>query len=346
VNEPDDFGLSPRATLAHVADTTPAPGHSAFWQGWREEVFALQPRLAPAAPDRPDPGATHEFESVRHERVFARLVEPDDSACVRAGLVVLHGLRRPPPLIDDEARWKPVADRGVAVLLPRLRGWPAPGSPPADPEWIASGLEVPLEHPGRGCAWVMSAILADALSAIRALQDDLARRFPRAEVPMFVFGESLGGGLGVMVAAQLAERAPLSRLVIGSPSLGDWTWRLANPGAGRGRVIERCALRSDAAACVRLFDAAVHARHVECPVLCRLALRDDVVPAPAAAGVFNALAAPPGLKWRVVTKYDHFDGGITDARRHAVFRRDADRFLDPALDIPGFAPGSGAPAYA
>jgi cephalosporin-C deacetylase-like acetyl esterase len=83
---------------------------------------------------------------------------------------------------------------------------------------------------------------------------------------------------------------------------------------------------------LRLHDAAIHARRVRCPALCKLALRDEVVPAPAAASVFNALGTDPGRKWRHVTRYGHFDGGIADGRRHAAFERLVVEFLDPGRE--------------
>ena len=142
-----------------------------------------------------------------------------------------------------------------------------------------------------------------------------------------------------MAASQLADVNEPARLVIGLPTMGDWPWRLALPenaaeaGAG-GRIrrflLDHPNLRADAMTTLRVFDAAVHARRITCPVLCKLAARDDVVPAPAAAAVFNALGSDPGLKWRFVTHYGHFDGGLADLRRHAMFEKVAADFLDPA----------------
>jgi len=57
-----------------------------------------------------------------------------------------------------------------------------------------------------------------------------------------------------------------------------------------------------------------------------------MVPAPAAASVFNALATDPARKWRHVVKYGHFDGGIADMRRHAAFEKLVVEFLDPAKE--------------
>jgi hypothetical protein len=79
-----------------------------------------------------------------------------------------------------------------------------------------------------------------------------------------------------------------------------------------------------------LLDAVHHARAATCPVLCKLALRDDVVPAPSAAAVFNALASPQN--WAFWTRFGHYDGGIADARRHELFERVHPAFADPVLE--------------
>ena len=162
----------------------------------------------------------------------------------------------------------------------------------------------------------------------------------RGRGPLCLHGESVGGGLAVLAGGQLAGRVPIDRLALALPTLGDWPWRLgpgAGPRGGAGSVgadvarflVAHASLDGQVATTLRLFDAAVHAHGVRPPVLCKLALRDDIVPAPTAAAIFNALATPPGLKRRFVTGYGHFDGGLADLRRHAEFDKLVDRFLDP-----------------
>src|SRR5690606_12115974 len=71
---------------------------------------------------------------------------------------------------------------------------------------------------------------------------------------VFLYGESLGGGLAVIAASQLAGRLPrahfIDRLALGLPSLGDWPWRLAHPAQGTGadvaKVLDHHADRRDA----------------------------------------------------------------------------------------------------
>jgi len=351
MTEPDDFGLSPIQTLARVGDTSRSPRHVAFWKAWTTAVTALEPRLTLRGMTSEDPSdlsATHEFESCRHVRIGCSLIEPSRGKA-KAGLVVLHGYAGVPTLAEDAAAWKTAADRGLAVLIVRLRGYPGSqvdvpqlvqhAAAPAGGggQWITHGLESPLSDSGFGSDWVFSYAAADAVNACRALRASIGGR------PVFMRGESMGAALAIVAASFLSERDEIERLVLGLPSMGDWPWRLSHapdqPGAagGAGGLISRfladhAAFKPDIAATLRIFDTAVHARRVGCPVMCKLSLRDDVVPAPSAAAVFNALGTSPGLKWRLVTRYGHFDGGIADARRHAHFDRIATEFLDPGID--------------
>ncbi len=345
MDAPDDFGLSPAATLARVADRTLPAEFGAFWKNWNTAVRALQPRLIPRQdPDPTDQTATHEFESIRHVRIGCTLIRPRPGPAA-AGLVTTHGYENVPTLAEDAARWRPIADRGVAVLCLRVRGypgsrtdvpdWPGPGA-----GWMTRGLEAPISKDGLGVEWSFSFAVADVVAACRALRAHLASLAGAGTrpVPLFLHGESLGGALAVVAGAQLTERSELDRLAVALPTLGDWTWRLehANPRAGgAGAHLARYMLdhsrRADGVAAVlRLFDAALHARRIFCPTLAKLALRDDVVPAPAAAAVYNALNSDPGAKWRFITAYGHFDGGLADLRRHAMFERALADFLDPA----------------
>ncbi len=349
MNLPDDFGLSAVRTLAHVGDPTRSPHHGAFWKAWAQPVLALEPRLSrivAGQEDPSDPSATHRIVSTREIRVGCALVLPPSGA-PRAGLVVLHGFHDPPPLADEAARWQVAAARGLAVLIVRVRGYPGSrldaALPRSGPGWITHALAAgPAETPV-DVDWSFAGAVADAVTACRALRTFLASGSRPADGrlahPIFVHALSLGAGLAVVGASVLAEREPIARMAIGLPSMGDWPWRLAHhrpDGAGAGAEVLRylrdhAAIATRIVANLRCLDAAIHARRVGCPALCKLAARDDVVPAPAAAAVFNALGADPGLKWRFVTRYGHFDGGIADARRHALFERIALDFLDPSL---------------
>lgn len=358
MHAPHDFGLSPLATLAHVADPSPAAGHSVFWKHWRQAVVSQAPRLVTRrTPDPSDPAATEEFEGLGHVRIGCRLVLPANLRWslssgspppVRGGVVVLHGYDTPETLAAEAQRWQAAADRGLAVLLIRLRGYPGSQldcGPLTKHEtgYITLGLDTPGDRPEDAMNWVLAKALADVAHACLAMHALLRSHEPSAtKRPLFLHGESFGGGLAVIAAAQLASDVPIERLVIGLPTLGDWAWRLSHrlpPHAGATTVQEQVlrtldqagARRASVEHTLRLFDAVVHATRVAPAVLCKLAERDEAVPAPTAAAIFNALGSTPGSKWRFLVPYGHFDGGVANARRHALFEQAAEDFLDPAV---------------
>lgn len=369
--EPTDFGLSPAATLAHVGDPARSCRHTSFWKAWTTAVLAESPRLVERREADPsDPSATHEFESCRHVRIGCGLAMPSGS--VQGGVVALHGYGDVPTLGQSLIDWQSLVDRGVAVLAVRVRGYPgsrldAPHLTQASAErgggaWITTGLTEPISDRGYGCEWAFSYAAADVVNAVRALREflcgmpvarhghvlapnpeDMPAQSSRHATPIFLHGESFGGALAVIAASVLAEQNEVARLAIGVPGMGDWAWRLSGPpddrrcGIGSGRLIrasieDNPRVATEIYQTLRVLDSAILARRVRCPVLCKLALRDEMVPAPAAAAVFNALGSDPGCKWRHVTRYGHFDGGIADLRRHAAFEKRVVDFLDPALD--------------
>ena len=141
-----------------------------------------------------------------------------------------------------------------------------------------------------------------------------------------------------MAAAQLAGRLPrahfIDRVALGLPSLGDWHWRLTHRASGSGGDIVKilthhAARRDELVDRVRLCDAVVHATKVRRPTLCKLAMKDDIVPAPTAAAIFNSIDADPARKWRFLVPYGHIDGGISNARRHALFERCLVDYFEP-----------------
>jgi cephalosporin-C deacetylase-like acetyl esterase len=343
MQEPDDFGLSNSLTLLQVGAVVPPPGFQQFWSEWAQRVWHAEPSLERWDGAGPDPGCegvTHVYRSTGDVRIGCRVTHGAGGTDgkggaggagqgVRAVVVSLHGYGMAPgqALEDGGARPAP----GVAHIQVRCRGYP--GSQidcpdlTASPEgYIARGLE-------GARTWVLGDAVADVVNATRAAR---ARFGP--DVPVSIKGESFGGALAVLAASALASRGPVARLVCALPSLGWWSWRLEHTAtAGIGLDVQRLlqAQRQPSEAtleALRFFDTLVHARRVTCPVVCKVAERDDVVPAPTAAAVYNAFGTDPGLKWRFVTRYGHFDGGIADARRHALFEQLADQFLDPAVD--------------
>lgn len=348
--EPDDFGLPGVRTFAHVGDPTPAPDHSVFWNHWYHAVTGELPSIRRRAVEDPsDATATHEFDSSGGVRIGGRLVLPPKGVKVRAGLVVVHGTS-PRACAVEDARWRRVADRGVMVFAIRLRGFPGSQRETGDlrtPDrigagWIGRGLDADRHE-----EWIVPHAVVDVFHACRVVRNWIIGRRgdgvdaepePTDHPLVFLYGESLGGGLAVMAAAQLAGRLPrahfIDRLGLGLPSLGDWPWRLRRPASGTGADIEKvlthhAARREELVHRIRLCDAVVHAVKVRRPTLAKLAAKDDIVPAPTAAAVFNAIDADPARKWRFLVPYGHIDGGITNARRHALFERCMVDFFEP-----------------
>lgn len=351
---PEDFGLDPIATLAHVGDSARSSRHAPIWKAWSEAVAAVRPRLQETRdPDPSDPTADQHFESLHHVRIGCRLLEPIPRTRPRAAIVAFHGYGDVAAAADEEPRWAALRSRGVTVLIVRVRGFPGSRRDTGDWNahahgWITRGLETAPADTGIGTDWSFAHAAADALLACRAMRHRLGRGGPGAErragtsggPPIFIYGQSFGAALAILAAARLGDDETPARVAIGLPTMGDWPWRLAHrrPGGhGAGAQIARLLVdfaerEESIVATLRAFDPVIHARAVRCPVLCKLALRDDVVPAPSAAAVFNALGTDPGRKWRFVTRYGHFDGGLADLRRHARFEQAADAFLDPASD--------------
>lgn len=332
MHEPDDFGFDPCSTLAHVGDPTPPPGFTQFWAHWSEELWAAPATFQtydhanPATANGVD-GTTHIVRSTAGVRIGCRVDEP--AAPLRAVAISLHGYELPsdapfgaPPELSR--------DTGLATVQMRLRGYPGSrfdvGDLCAEPGgYLSVGLE-------RESSWILGGAVADVVNVYRACR----ARYGWG-VPIELMGESFGGGLAVLAASALGGLDTPFRLVLGLPSLGDWEWRLQQRTAhGAGADVKRFidanrSIAHQVHTTLRLFDAIIHARRIFSPVLCKLALRDEVVPAPSAAAVFNALGTAPGLKWRFITEFGHHDGGIADLRRHAQFSRITAAFLDPGV---------------
>jgi len=292
-------------------------------------------------------------------------------------VVTTHGYGGVEGLAQQAERWSGVVARGVAVVIVRVRGYPGstndtgaiwdePGG------WITWGLPSGLSSPVEALGWVYPLAVGDVVNAMRAAW----RRF---QAPVWLHGESLGGGLAIAAASHaggvlgagasgadesfrgsgsesgVGVRADpdgggagvvvpsVDRLVIGLPSMGDWGWRwrvaerlgpgvCGTLGDVRAAAQARGARAQDLIETLRLVDSAVLARRVLGTVLCKLALCDEVVPAPSACAVFNGLGTAPGRKWRFVVPYGHADAGLTNARRHALFERILGEFLDPETE--------------
>lgn len=342
--EPDDYGLNWEETLSSVSHASRSRLHGAFWQQWHRALDDREPEFRDIGTDDDpsDATATHVFEGDSSVPIGCRIQYPDEAP--RAIVILLHGYDDPPSLAESIDRC-PVAP-GVALIALRVRGFAGSRARVGDLKagelgWITSGLAEPVEHGASLTEWVLSHAVADLLLCVRAARTLLGR-----DLPVFLKGESFGGGLATIAAARscaMACKHPdqlINRVVIGLPTFGDWRWRLerVHPNTlGAGGEVKRFLLASGEAAegmmnLLDLFDAALHAEHMECPALFKVAVKDEVVPAPTQSAIYNAIGTPPGLKGRFVTRFGHFDGGLTDLRRHAMFERIARDYLDPAQE--------------
>lgn len=331
--EPEDFGYGPMRTLAHVAAGAAEPRHAGLWREWQRELDRVRPRLRNATIEDADPlepGATHIVPSVGGVRVGCRVIEPAERP--RGAAVVLHGYEQPEALNEAADRWEGLIGRGCVVVLLRVRGYPGSTMDTGDLTrgefgWIGSGLDplAPTDEPLMH-RWVYPRAIADVVLSCRAVGEAFG-------VPVSLAGESFGGGLAVAAAAR---GAGVSRLAFGLASMGDWAWRLEHR-ATRGLWLDVEHLlrhyrrwESEIVEGLLACDTATLARGVTCPALAKLALRDEVVPAPTAAAVYNALKTEPAGKCRFLVPAGHADIGLANARRHALFERMRTEFLDPA----------------
>lgn len=334
------------SVLAHVGDPTPAPDHSVFWKAWYTRLRSRNPvlRLRDAG-DPSDPTATHEFLGDNGVRLGCSLVMPKGIPA-RGAVVFVHGAGDPGPLHAQTLRWRKITRAGVAVLCVRLRGFAGSRLDLADHDigwraegdaWFTRGLTDEKHE-----SWVVPQMVSDVCDAVRTLRGALDDGWAGDSVPdcpIVLAGRSLGGGLATIAAAQLNGREsgedPVSRLVLWQPSLGDVRWRLGCAPTGvYGPVRDAVgALDGDRAEAVMnrlvLCDAVVHARRVRVPTLAQLALEDPVVPPETGAGVYNAIHADPGRKWRVCVPMGHTELTRGVARREILFRRVMLDFVDP-----------------
>ena len=307
----------------------------------------------PGTPVRAGLVSGHGYRAARpldeRDGLFAPLLE--------SGVAVLNIRVRgyPGSRLDTGDLTAPIASGPAAGLGWIARGLAESEDDTADPETDPSPGAAPEWHAGadpnprRALDWVYPRAIADLYNACRALRWWLQERVAPedtlvgARPLVFMHGESFAGGLAVGAAAMLqgrpAERTALDRLVLALPTMGDWPWRLFTSGRTTGsgaevlELLRRVPQRAGRIrARLRLCDSVVLATRVRCPVLCKLALRDEVVPAPSAAAVFNALGVDPGLKWRFVVPHGHAETGVANARKHAEFERIAADFLSPAED--------------
>lgn len=327
ISAPVDYGYTAAQTLAHRIDPALPKGFrqafDAHWAAFREAAGNLPLRWQGEIDSPTNQVVIRSLDSVR---IAARVTMPEPRSAVRGVVVTSHGYADVPEVFGEEPElW---TSHELATVRVRVRGYPPStmDMPDLRGDWIMH--KPPLQRDVVS-AWIVRGAVADIIQAVRC-----ARVHFGESMPITLHGESLGGGLTTMAAAQLALMGqPQQRLILELPSMGDWRWRAGRycNGAG-GRInVMLDALRGDDRRQflegLLLYDAALHARDIATPTLAKLATLDDIVPAPSAAAIFNAIDSIE--KWRFVTRFGHFDGGIANARRHAVFEGLQAAFADP-----------------
>lgn len=330
LSSPVDYGLTAAQTLAHVVSggltDADAAMFEAHWAAFREAVGVLPLRWQGNV-DAPANEVV--IRSLDAMRVVARVSMPE-SGNVRGVVIASHGYGEVPDGFGEDP--EPWTSLGLATVRVRVRGYPPSTIDIADlrNDWIMHRPpHLSVRAPQAANAWIVGGAVADIMQAVRC-----ARAHFGETIHIALHGESLGGGLATIAAAQLTlMNQPPHRLVLALPSLGDWRWRAlryCNGAGGQINVLLDALRGEDRENLLRgllLYDAALHAPRITAHTLAKLALRDDVVPAPSAAAIFNAIGAP--TKWRFTTRFGHYEGGLADARRHAIFERLHPDFADP-----------------
>ena len=319
ISAPEDYGLTPEQTLSHISLAEMPEGFDSFWREFRDEIGSLSPHWQGSLRE---PVCEIVIPSARYVRVVARVSIPAGE--IRGIIITSHGYAAETAFSDDPEPW---ADFGLVTVRLRVRGYPPSTLDMKDvrADWILQGIE-------SADAWILNGAVADIIQACRC-----GKMAFGPDLPVFLHGESFGGGLAVIAAAQLSEmeESP-QRLILGLPTFGDWIWRSTHYCNGSGGQVtmlldaRRGKQRENLMSNLLLFDASLHARNVTCPLLSKLAHVDDTVPAPSAAAIHNAIASK--RKWRFETKYGHFDGGISDLRRHILFEQIHPQFADPTRE--------------
>lgn len=329
-----DYDMTAEVTLGFVMDPTPPAGFLQFWSGWLERQLAKPPRFqaVPASDDlRSGLGVTHIVNGSRGVAIGTSIRLPKGGVGAVRGVVVrLHGYGiDPDEPMSTNRLYGDLEDECLAVVRMRVRGFPGSPMTPNDKcqrlGYAATGLTDPD-------SWLVGLAVADVCAVCIAAKEMFGR-------PVTLHGESFGGGLAVVATSALSgAEQTIERLVIGTPTLGAWPWRLTvDCGDGLGvevaSALEELSapLRERAIQTLALYDAVTHAGRVIVPTLCKLAISDSVVPAPTAAAVFNALASDPGHKWRFITPRGHAqDLSTAELRCEVRFDRLAREFVDPS----------------
>ncbi|KTS65204.1 acetyl esterase [Microbacterium testaceum] len=298
-----DYGFD-LAALRAVPPVPPPPGFAERWRSWHDEALAIDPdpRVRPLGRRE-----GRELFAVEHVvsgglRLGGWFATAMDGHPTRVGIVHSHGYggREEPEFdrVPDDAAVFFALARGQGRLNAGI------GAPTPAEGHVLHGIRSIDDYVLGRCA----VDLWHAGSALRALAGDL---------PLYLVGESFGGGIGAL-ALPWDERIVGATLIV--PSFGQYDLRLRMPCEGSGERVRRyVAKHPSAREVLRFFDASTAAGFARVPVRVEAALRDRHVPPPGQFAVANAIAAAPGAELELaVLPYGHREyDGLAEVRAAA-----------------------------
>lgn len=260
--------------LHRIEPVAPPVGFARTWRAWYDRALRV-----PAAPEITPPRrvGAHDVSIVSFTasdgmRLRAWLAQPTEGSA-RVGIVHSHGYGgREAPEFDrvpsDAAVIFPVA-RGLGALNEGI------GAPAVKEQHILHGI-------GDVDTYILGRCAADLWSAGNALVAIAG------SLPLYLVGESFGGGLGAL-ALPWDGRFVGATLIV--PTFGNYDIRLAIPCEGSGETVRRYYGRHPGVREVlRWFDASSAATFIRVPVRVEAALWDTYVPPPGQFAVANAIA--------------------------------------------------------
>ncbi|MDF2992792.1 MAG: acetyl esterase [Microbacterium sp.] len=298
-----DYGFD-LVALRAVPPVPPPPGFAARWRAWYDEALTVDPhpRVRPLGHR-----GGRELFAIEHTvsgglRLggwFATAVEGHPT---RVGVVHSHGYGgREEPEFD-----RVPADAAVFFALARGQGRlnAGVGAPTPTEGHVLHGIRTIDEYVLGRCA----VDLWHAGSALRVLA---------GELPLYLVGESFGGGIGAL-ALPWDPRVVGATLIV--PSFGQYDLRLRMACEGSGeRVRKYVAAHPSARDVLRFFDASTAAGFASVPVRVEAALRDGHVPPPGQFAVANAIEQAPGATLELaVLPFGHREyDGLAEVRAEA-----------------------------
>lgn len=267
--------------LLAVPPVPAPPGFAERWSAWFAEASAVpaEPVRSPADRIGDHDVSIVEFTAAGGLRLRGWVALPV-SGDVRVGIVHSHGyggrdavdLDRVPA---DAAAIFPVA-RGLGALNTGV------GAPAVKDEHVLHGIASVDEYVLGRCAvdlWHAGTALREVVGAAAA--------GAAADLPLYLVGESFGGGIGAL-ALPWDDRVVGATLIV--PSFGQYDVRLGLRCEGSGETVRRHVLEHpEARDVLRWFDASTAAGFAAVPVRVEAARWDTVVPPPGQFAVANAV---------------------------------------------------------